>query len=492
MNAIKNITIVGGGLAGWTTALALKKILEGLIVEITIIDEQKELSELPWLNPSNLSFLNQLGIDEKEFVKISDATFSLGTQYYDWGKQGNSFFQPHGPHGNPINFLDFHHFAIKARALGDKKNYEEYAFATSAAKAGKFVHPQADQRSLLSVLNYSHNINPEKYLEFFRKLATKAGVKVIDSAIEKVIIDNENSSIDSICLVNGDEIKSDFYIDNSGNEALLLNRLKGADSISWEELIPFDSKILFSRKADLKSCKPQINMNRTEYGYIREYSSQSNQYIEYVFDSSKLTEKNAISFVQDRFAEASPISGLVTIKNGQQSRYWIGNCLSIGNAAVDFPPLGVSTIQTVQEAILLFIELYPNLDSLDGISKEYNRIFQQRIDSLRDYVCLHFTKLSNEMNLPISIDSAPQTLKEKIELFKVSGKICFQEREFFNHNYWTSTLLGLDFWPESYDQFLDSFDFQELNNNYQRMLAAITQTTDQLPNHIEYLKSGLE
>lgn len=492
-NTIQNITIVGGGSTGWMTALALKKILNGINLEITlIVDEQQESNELPWFTPSNLNFHNQIGIDEKEFVKNSGATFSLGTQFYDWGKTGRSFFQPHGPHGNSINFLDFHHFAIKAKTLGSKTSYEDYAFAASAAKAGKFVHPQGDQRSLLSVLNYSHNIHPEHYLSHIQKLAIQSGVKVISSAIEEVMTTEESSSITSIILSNGEELTSDFYIDNSGTKALLLSKLKGANFVSWDQFIPFDRKVHLSRGADLKKSKPLCNVHKTEFGYIRDYCSQTMQHVEFTFDSSKLEEDKAISILQERFDGASSISDVFTIKNGQQDKYWIGNCMAIGNTAIDFSHLGVSSLQVVQEGLQLFVELYPNLDKLDIISQEYNRIFKQRLNSLRDYLCLFFTRLSNEADLPLSVDSAPQSLQEKIELFKASGKICFQEREFFGHNYWASAFLGLEFWPESYDQFLDAFDFQELSNNYKQMLAAITQTTEQLPNHLDYLKSGLQ
>jgi tryptophan 7-halogenase len=492
-NTIKTISIIGGGSAGWLTALALKKILNGINLEITlVVDDQQKSSELPWLTQSNLNFHNQLGIDEMEFVKNSGATFSLGTQFYDWGIPGRNFFQPHGPHGNSLNFLDFLHFAIKARVLGDKTSYEDYAFAASAAKAGKFVHPQGEQQSLLSALNYSHNINLEQYLGYIQKLAIQAGVTVVNSAIEKVKINMELNSISSIVLANGKELSSDFYIDNSGTNSLLLGKLKGASFNSWDQFIPFDRRILLSRRADLKNSKPLCNVRKTDFGYIRDYCSQTTQHVEFTYDSSKLQEYEALNFLNERFERPSSISDAFTIKNGQQDKYWIGNCMAIGNTAIDFSPLGVSSLQTTQEAIQLFVELYPNLDNLKIISHEYNRIFKQRLNSLRDYLCLFFTKLSNEIDLPIPVESTPQSLQEKIELFKTSGKVRFQEREFFGHNYWYSAFLGLEFWPENYNQFLDAFDFQELSNNYQQMLAAIHQTTEQLPNHLDYLKSGLQ
>ena len=65
------------------------------------------------------------------------------------------------------------------------------------------------------------------------------------------------------------------------------------------------------------------------------------------------------------------------------------------------------------------------------------------------------------------------------------------EQEIFLHGQWASSFFGLNAWPENYDMFLDGFDFSELTEKFQEMLAAIKHTAEQMPSQQEYINSGL-
>ncbi len=488
----KTIAIIGGGLSGWTAALTLAQSLKGMDVDIQLVELDQPSNEVPWLLPNHLNFHARLGIDERQLIKRSAGTFTLGTQYKDWVEPGHQYFKPHGPHGNAIDFISFHHFAIKQKLIHKECDYEEFAFATAAAKAGKFVHPENNPQSLLSVLNYSHNIDPTEYLSFIQDACKDFNIKIITDNITEVIVDKNTNTIESVHLHGGGELQSDFYLDNSGADARLLNQLSNTNFVSWQQYLPFDGKITMCRPADLVNSKPLNNVERTSHGYIRYLSTQDNEFAEYIFDTSQISPEKAMSELQHQFERSEPFGTFSSIHSGRQESSWVGNCLAIGQSSLDFCPLELSSIQTVQESLSLFLELYPNKDSYDFLAHEYNRIFNQRTDSIRDYVGVNLTKLTSNSGLPVNEQDVPNSLREKLDLFKSSGKLSFQEREVFSHDAWAATLLGVGFWPDSYDPYLDAFNFQKLSENYAQMLAAIKQMTEQLPNHIEYLKSGIE
>ena len=84
---IKNITIVGGGSAGWMTASTLIKAFPNK--KITVI----ESPDVPIIGVGE-STLNQmkywtnfLGIDDKEFMPACDATYKLGIMFKDFYKK---------------------------------------------------------------------------------------------------------------------------------------------------------------------------------------------------------------------------------------------------------------------------------------------------------------------------------------------------------------------------------------------------------------------
>ena len=112
--AIERIVIVGGGTAGWMTAAALSRLSEKRTVAITLIESEAigTVGVGEATIPPIVEFNQLLGIDEREMMAATQATFKLGIQFANWGQVGESYFHPFGTYGYHIGGIAFHQQSI--------------------------------------------------------------------------------------------------------------------------------------------------------------------------------------------------------------------------------------------------------------------------------------------------------------------------------------------------------------------------------------------
>ncbi|TLZ33191.1 MAG: tryptophan 7-halogenase, partial [Gammaproteobacteria bacterium] len=95
---VRRIVIVGGGTAGWMTALILARSLIERGVEITLLESPTVgiigvgEGSTPWLR----GFFDSLGLEESEWMPACHATYKCGIRFDGWStKPGfESYFHP--------------------------------------------------------------------------------------------------------------------------------------------------------------------------------------------------------------------------------------------------------------------------------------------------------------------------------------------------------------------------------------------------------------
>src|SRR5215472_11672102 len=82
---LRTIAVVGGGVAGAMAAAALSRLLKRSYCEVVLVT-RPEPSALAGEStiPALQRFHSLLGIDEDDFLRKTDATFSLGVEFRDW------------------------------------------------------------------------------------------------------------------------------------------------------------------------------------------------------------------------------------------------------------------------------------------------------------------------------------------------------------------------------------------------------------------------
>ena len=122
----KKITVVGGGSAGWMTAATLIKCFPNKTISLI------ESPNIPTVGVGESTigqirrFTTLLGIDDKDFIPHTDASYKLSIKFTDFYKKGEFFHYPFGRPNTDGNLAEFNDWWFK-KILKPKTPNSDYA-----------------------------------------------------------------------------------------------------------------------------------------------------------------------------------------------------------------------------------------------------------------------------------------------------------------------------------------------------------------------------
>jgi tryptophan halogenase len=490
--AIKKVVIVGGGTAGWMTAASLARYFENKSAEVTVI----ESSEMGTVGvgeatiPNIVDFNRNLGIDELEFIKATQATFKLGIQFENWHKQGSDFFHPFADYGVKLNNIDFHHYLERLAKEGEETYLEEYSFPCVLAKKEKFAQPQVPSTSPLADYQYAYHFDAGLYANFLKSFSIKLGIKHIDTKVESVNLNNDTGFIHSVSLNNNQVIEADLFIDCSGFKGLLIEGALETGYESWNDVLICDRAIAIQTES-VSQPSPYTRsiarnagwqwriplQHRTGNGYI--YSSK--------FESDTEAEQTLLGNI-----EGKTINKVrkFTFNPGRRKQIWNKNCVAIGLSSGFLEPLESTSISLIQSIISKLLTFFPDKSFNEHDIAEVNRLHNEEVENIRDFLVLHY-KLTARTDTPFWLHcqelSLPKTLAHKINLFESRGHIAMYDNDSFEAASWLTMYNAFKCQPKRYDPRVDSYDINAIKANLQKMKNSIESAADQAMTHQDFI-----
>lgn len=235
----KRVVIAGGGTSGWLAAAALGKVL-GKKLDISIIESEAigRIGVGEATIPPLRTFHRLLGIDERQLMSEIQATFKLGIEFSNWGKQGDNYIHSFGVNGKDCWACDFQHFWIAGHQKGlNNDPIGAYCRELLAAREGKAMGGER------SGVQYAYHLDAGLYAEFLKRLSLKSGVKHIEGIITHVNTREDNGNIASLDMQDGNVVEGDLFIDCTGFSGRLIH---GALNTSYEpygHFLPCDSAV---------------------------------------------------------------------------------------------------------------------------------------------------------------------------------------------------------------------------------------------------------
>ena len=494
---IRKVVIVGGGTAGWMAAAALSKVLgayPGLRIELVESEAIGTVGVGEATIPQISLFNAMLGIDGSEFVRETHATYKLGIEFVDWTRLGHRYVHPFGHHGIDMMGIEFHHYWLKGRTLGDMSELDEYSIGAVAGKRGRMAWPTpGNSQSPLARLGYAFQFDAGRYARYLRRRAERQGVERTEGRIVGVERNGESGLIGAVVLESGARVEGELFVDCSGFRALLIGQELGVPFVDWSQWLPCDRAVAIP--CTLAGTRDTVTRATARpAGWQWRIPLQHRVGNGHVYCSAHMSDDEAIALLLANL-DGEPLAepNRLRFAAGHRARAWDRNVVALGLAGGFLEPLESTSIHLVQTAIARLLSLFPTRAFGQTEIDRFNAETEQEYVDIRDFLVLHYCATERD-DSPFwdycrNLDP-PAGLKEKLAMFGSSGRIFREHDELFTETSWLAAMVGQGVAAGGYHPVADMLTDGETLERLAHIRQVIARTAEQLPSQDEFLAAN--
>lgn len=500
------VLIVGGGTAGWMSALYLARLI-GVRQKLEI-----ELIEAPDIGaigvgeatiPTIRQTLRDLGITEREFLLKTNGAFKQAVCFRDWlrppmgGGSPSEYFHPFEVMSNEEIYSSCEY--IRRTGGGDQSAYlragsrQYYSCVANKAPLPLSRRAQSDR------IGYAFHTDAILFGGLLREQAMASGVRRIEARVRGVEGDPEKG-IRSVVLENGARREADLYIDCSGFHRLLLQGCLGEVVESFSPWLPCNRAIAASaeyRQGEV--IYPYTIAHAQSAGWIWDISLASRRGCGYVYSDSHISDEQALASLASYLNR--PVEELdaryIDMHTGVARHQWQGNCIAIGLAGGFIEPLESTGIALIEMGIRCLIDHWPGYrppEALQAMKRGFNTHMSGLYQEILEFIVLHY-RLSQRQDSAFWQDLAslgvPDRLASRLELwrYKVPSEmeLKLQFDQIFGLSSYISVIRGMCWGESGYSRYHDSRPTAELLAEIESRQARWKQSASRLPGHAAYL-----
>ncbi|PXA93874.1 tryptophan halogenase [Nostoc sp. 3335mG] len=492
-NRLRHILIVGGGTAGWMTAAALSRFLVDGFTKVTLIESDAigtvgvGESTIPQIRIFN----RLLNLDEDDFVRRTKATFKLAIEFVDWRRIGDRYYHPFGPYGVDMGGVSFHPYYLRALKEGHGGRLDEYSLQSLGAADAKFSRPVPDAgNSPLADIAYAFHFDAGLYASYLRDYAEARGVVRREGRIADVAQHAETGFVESVTLEGGETIEADFYVDCSGFRGLLIEQTLKAGYEDWSHWLMNDRAVAVPCTLG-GSLNPVTRATARPAGWQWRIPLQHRLGNGHAYSSVHMSDDEATALLLANL-DGEPLADPLALRftAGRRKKSWDRNVVAIGLAAGFMEPLESQSIHLIQVGISRLMTLLPTRSMGQPEIDLYNRWMTWEYEKIRDFLILHYHATERD-DTPYwdhcRTMEVSDYLKEKIAIFRSTGRVFREHDELFNDTSWFAVMMGQGLTPGRYDPIVDEMPEPVFLDRMSQIRRAIRNSVDWMPNHFDFI-----
>lgn len=389
-----SIMIVGGGSAGWMTAATL--INQFPNKKITVV----ESPNIPTVGvgESTIGGINEwlslLGIEDKDFMPHTDASYKLSIRFENFYKKGDGGF--HYPFGLPYiknNKFENNDWYFKKACMPDlhTSDYADCYYPQMALVNQNKLYKNKD--GLLPDFNF----NKDTAVHFD---ATKFGLWLkehycLPRGVNHILDDIKDIDVDENGIKSlNKKHKADLYIDCTGFKSLLLGKSLNEPFESYADILPNNSawatRIQYTDKE--KELVGYTNCTALGNGWVWHIPLWSRIGTGYVYSDKYVSDEEALNEFKEHLGRDDLEFKNIKMRVGIHNRIFVKNVCAIGLSAGFIEPLESNGLYTVHDFLLKLVKVLnrdkTNISQFDRDT--FNISAKVRFRTFAEFVALHY------------------------------------------------------------------------------------------------------
>ena len=459
---VRRILVVGGGSAGWMTALILARSLIEQGVEITLVESPTVgiigvgEGSTPWLR----GFFDSLGIEEAEWMPECHATYKCGITFDGWStKPGRgSYFHPFASMLDNLTMTQFVS-NTDARIRGADVCADPDRFFIAARLAAKNLAPKPDEHFPFDIW-HGYHFDAVLLGQFLQKKALQRGVRHQTAHVTQANL-NEQGAIASVSTQEGTTIGADLFVDCSGFAGLLINQALKTPFVSFSENLFNDAAV--AMPTPIGDTVPSETVSTAmRHGWAWKIPLTSRFGNGYVYSSQFCSADQAETELRQRLGllDSDTPARHLKMRIGRVTQHWNKNCVAVGLSQGFIEPLEATALLFIQQTATAFVDCLEQGDLSDAAQARFNARVNEHFEGTRDYIVTHYKTNSrsdteywraNAANLNLS-----EPLKQLLNLWMSGNSIAPAVRkQTLGRGYpvfsWYSIMAGMGIFPDAKD-----------------------------------------
>jgi 2-polyprenyl-6-methoxyphenol hydroxylase-like FAD-dependent oxidoreductase len=495
--SVRRVVIVGGGTAGWMTALILGRSLIARGVQITLLESPAVgiigvgEGSTPWLR----GFFDSLGIEESEWMPACHATYKCGIAFDGWStKPGfRHYFHPFASMLDNLTMRQFVH-NVEARINGaDVYAHPDRFFIAARLAAGRRA-PKASESFPFDIW-HGYHFDAVLLGQFLQQKAVERGVRHRSCHVTHANL-NEDGSIASVSTREGDTIAADLFVDCSGFAGLLIEKALHTPYVSFANNLFNDAAVALPSPIEARIPSHTLS-TALKNGWAWKIPLTSRYGNGYVYSTQFCSADDAETELRQFLGlmDAEVPARHLKMRIGRVARHWNKNCLAVGLSQGFIEPLEATALLFIQQTATTFVEFLERGDLGEQAHARFNDMANAHFEGIRDYIVTHYKTntrgdteywRANAANLNLSDD-----LKKLYSLWMAGKSIApGVGQQVIGRGYpvfsWYALMAGMGIFPDS--QALRAPTSQEARYDVAEIDNLLDRSVTNYPDHAQALQ----